>query len=308
MAADREIKRRIRSVKNIAKVTRAMEAVSASKMRRAQAQVEATRPYANKAWEVLTFLARLRQSRTDLQPLLQVRPVKTVCVLLITADRGLAGGLNNNVIMQAWRGIRTWQDEGKQVTVVTVGKKGRDWMLRYGPPLKAAFVGIGDRPTSAFLRKGLEERTTASQSVGPIAKVVVEEFTSGKADAVYIVYTDFVNVMNQRPTLRQLLPIIPGEPTAPMAADYIFEPDAQTVLNQVLYNFTELQILQALYESIASEHAARMVAMRNATDAANELIGELTLSYNKARQEKITKELLDIAAGANALAQAGLAR
>lgn len=300
MAADREIKRRISSVKNIAKVTRAMEAVSASKMRRAQAQVEATRPYASKAWEVITFLARLRQSQADLQPLLQEREVKRVCVLLITADRGLAGGLNSNMISYAWRNIRQWENEGKEVTLVTVGRKGRDWMGRYGPPTRATFINVGDRPSSDFVGKSAKGADITS--VAPIARVVVDDFVNHDCDAVYLAYTEFVNVLRQVPTTRQILPVQPGEPTAPMAPDYIFEPDAQTVLNMVLYNFTELQILQALYESIASEHAARMVAMRGATDAANDLISDLTLSYNKARQEKITKELLDIAAGANALA------
>ena len=282
-----------------------MEAVSASKMRRAQAQVEATRPYAAKAWEVITFLARLRQSQGDLQPLLEAREVKKVCMLLITADRGLAGGLNSAMINQAWRSIRKWEDEGKKVTLVTVGRKGRDWMGRYGPPTRATFINVGDRPTSSFLDDGVGHHESANAditSVAPIARVVVDDFVNGDCDAVYLAYTDFVNVLRQVPVVRQLLPISPGEPTAPMAPDYIFEPDAQTVLNTVLYNFTELQILQALYESIASEHAARMVAMRSATDAANDLISDLTLSYNKARQEKITKELLDIAAGANALA------
>jgi F-type H+-transporting ATPase subunit gamma len=302
MAADREIKRRIRSVKNIAKVTRAMEAVSASKMRRAQAQVEATRPYANKAWEVLTFLARLRQSQADLQPLLQDRKINTICMVLITADRGLAGGLNSAIINTAWRQIQQWEDDGKKVSLVTVGRKGRDWMARFGVPMRATFVNVGDRPTSEFL-EGAKKATGADiNSVSPIARVVIDDFTNGDCDAVYLAYTDFVNVLRQVPTVRQILPIRPGEPTAPMAPDYIFEPDAQTVLSMVLYNITELQILQALYESIASEHAARMVAMRNATDAANDLISDLTLSYNKARQEKITKELIDIAAGANALA------
>ncbi len=302
MAADREIKRRIRSVKNIAKVTRAMEAVSASKMRRAQAQVEATRPYAGKAWEVLTFLARLRQSQADLQPLLQDRKINTICMVLITADRGLAGGLNSAIINTAWRQIQQWEDEGKKVSLVTVGRKGRDWMARFGVPMRATFVNVGDRPTSEFL-EGAKKATGADiNSVSPIARVVIDDFTNGDCDAVYLAYTDFFNVLRQVPTVRQILPIRPGEPTAPMAPDYIFEPDAQTVLSMVLYNITELQILQALYESIASEHAARMVAMRNATDAANDLISDLTLSYNKARQEKITKELIDIAAGANALA------
>lgn len=304
MAADREIRRRIRSVKNIAKVTRAMEAVSASKMRRAQTQVEATRPYANKAWEVITFLARLRQSQADLQPLLQERPVQRICLLLITADRGLAGGLNSVMINYAWKTIRQWQDEGKEVTIVTVGKKGRDWMARYGPPMRATFINVGDRPTSDALARASEARAVGADinSVAPITRVVVDDFTSRECDAVYLAYTDYHSVLRQTPVVRQLLPIQPGEPSAPMAPDYIFEPDAQTVLSQVLYGFTELQVLQALYESIASEHAARMVAMRNASDAANDLIADLTLSYNKARQEKITKELLDIAAGANALA------
>jgi len=302
MAADREIKRRIRSVKNTAKVTRAMEAVSASKMRRAQAQVEATRPYAAKAWEVLTFLARLRQSQADLQPLLQDRTINTICLVLITADRGLAGGLNSAIINTAWRQIRQWEDEGKKVSLVTVGRKGRDWMARFGVPMRATFANIGDRPTSEFL-EGIKKATGADiNSVAPIARVIIDDFTEGHCDAVYLAYTEFGNVLRQTPTVRQILPIRPGDPTAPMAPDYIFEPDAQTVLNMVTYNITELQILQSLYESIASEHAARMVAMRGATDAANDLISDLTLSYNKARQEKITKELIDIAAGANALA------
>jgi F-type H+-transporting ATPase subunit gamma len=168
--------------------------------------------------------------------------------------------------------------------------------------MRATFVNVGDRPTSEFL-EGAKKATGADiNSVSPIARVVIDDFTNGDCDAVYLAYTDFVNVLRQVPTVRQILPIRPGEPTAPMAPDYIFEPDAQTVLSMVLYNITELQILQALYESIAGEHAARMVAMRNATDAANDLISDLTLSYNKARQEKITKELIDIAAGANALA------
>ena len=248
MAADLEIRRRIRSITNIAKVTRAMEAVSASKMRRAQAQVQATRPYAEEAWEVLTFLARLRRSRADLQPLLQVRPVQSVCLLLITADRGLAGGLNSHMIMQAWHHIRQWQEEGLDVSVVTVGKKGRDWMARYGPPLRATFVEVGDRPTSQFLGDGVDGTAGGADmtSVAPIARVVIEDFTNQACDAVYLGYTEFVNVLIQKPRVRKLLPIEPGEPTSPMAADYIFEPDAPTVLGQVVYTFTERPVLQAL--------------------------------------------------------------
>lgn len=299
MATTREIKRRIRSVRNIAQVTKAMEAVSASKMRRAQAQVRATRPYADKAREVLAFLARLRATQVGEQPLLQQREIKRVSLVLITADRGLAGGLNSNMIRRAVQAIREWQDEGKEVEIVAVGKKGRDWMRRYGPPIRADFVGLGDRPTSKVLAKVRDDGR--SLSVGPIAHLVIEDFVTGRVDAVYLGFTRFYSTMRQQPEIRQLLPIIPEETEVKMAADYIFEPDAPTVLNQVLESFTEVQILQALYEAIASEHSARMVAMRNATDAAIELIGDLTLTYNKARQQAITMSLLDIVGAANAV-------
>ena len=174
--------------------------------------------------------------------------MKTICLVLITADRGLAGGLNSAIINHAWRHIQQWEDEGKQVSVVTVGRKGRDWMARFGVPMRATFINVGDRPTSEFL-EGAKQATGADiNSVSPIARVVIDDFANGDCDAVYLAYTDFVNVLRQTPTVRQILPIHPGDPTAPMAPDYIFEPDAQTVLSMVLYNFTELQILQSLYE------------------------------------------------------------
>ncbi len=286
MASDREIKRRIRSIKNIAQVTKAMEAVSASKMRRAQQQVLATRPYAQKAQEVLNFLAYLPQNRRLLHPLLQERPVENVLIILVTADRGLAGGFNSHIIRHA---VHFSETLNKPTRWVTVGRKGRDYMARYGYPLIAEFTKLGDRPTSL--------------DVAPIARIATDEFVAERADAVYICYTDFINVMRQVPTTKQLLPIEPLKPQVKWSPDYIFEPDPETILDLILYRFVELQILQALYESIASEHAARMVAMRNATDAALELIDELTLSYNKARQERITREIIDIAGGAEALRQ-----
>jgi F-type H+-transporting ATPase subunit gamma len=290
MASTREIRRRIRSVKNIAKVTKAMETVAASKMRKAQQQVLATRPYAEKSWEVLTYLARLRRSNASEQPLLQQRAELKVGLLLITGDRGLAGAYNANVLRKVAAQIAEWEKADVQISLVTVGKKGRDWMLRHGPPLRAEFTGLSDRPTS--------------NDIAPVASVLIEDFIDGRFDAVYMAYTNFRSTLRQDPVVRKLLPIEPAEPTVPMAADYIFEPDPQTILNEVLRGLTELQILQALYESIASEQSARMVAMRNATDAANDLIGQLTLSYNKARQEAITKELLDIVGGASALTHA----
>jgi F-type H+-transporting ATPase subunit gamma len=290
MASTREIRRRIRSIRNIAKVTKAMETVAASKMRKAQQQVLATRPYAAKSWEVLTHLARLGAAAAAEQPLLQQREVQRVCLLLITADRGLAGAYNSNIIRRAALQIHQWEQvEGKQVSLVTIGRKGRDWMLRHGPPLRAEFTGLSDRPSS--------------NDIAPVANVVIEDFISGHCDAVYLAFTDFVNTLRQEPDIRQLLPIVPAVPEAAIAADYIFEPDPQTILGEVLRGITELQILQAVFEAIASEQSARMVAMRNATDAANDLIGDLTLSYNKARQEAITKELLDIVGGTAALGQ-----
>ncbi len=287
MATDREIKRRIRSVKNIAQVTKAMEAVSASKMRRAQQQVLATRPYAQKAQEVLNFLAYLPRNGRPLHPLLQERPVERVLMVLITADRGLAGGFNSHMIRKA---THFAEELGKPARWITIGRKGRDYMARYGYDIIAEFTKLGDRPTAL--------------DVAPISRVVTEEFIGERVDAVYLCFTDFVNVLRQVPVVKQLLPIEPLEPEIKWSPDYIFEPDPDTILNLVLHRFVELQILQGLYESIASEHAARMVAMRNATDAALELIDVLTLSYNKARQERITKEILDIAGGAEALRKA----
>jgi F-type H+-transporting ATPase subunit gamma len=290
MASTREIRRRIRSVRNIAKVTKAMETVAASKMRKAQQQVLATRPYAAKSWEVLTHLTRLGAAAAAEHPLLQEREVESITLLLVTADRGLAGAYNSNIIRRAAQQIHQWEQvEGKSVSLVTVGRKGRDWMLRHGPPLRAEFTGLGDRPTS--------------YDIAPVAGVVIDDFIGGNSDAVYLAFTDFVNTLRQEPEIRQLLPIVPVMPGAAIPADYIFEPDPQTILGEVLRGITELQILQAVYEAIASEQSARMVAMRNATDAANDLIGDLTLSYNKARQEAITKELLDIVGGTAALGQ-----
>ena len=288
MASTREIRRRIRSVTNIAQVTKAMEAVSAAKMRKAQQQVLSTRPYAQEAHEVLSYIARLPAIEDTLSPLIQQRAtINRVGILLVTADRGLAGGFNANVIRRAALYMRERRQQGAEVEVVTVGRKGRDWLLRYDPVIRAEFTGLPDSPTTA--------------DVGTITRVLVDDFTTGHFDEVVMIYTDFVNTIRQVPVVSKLLPIEPAEPTVTMAPEYIFEPTPEAVLSEVLYGFTEVQILQALYESIASEHSARMVAMRNATDAANELIDTLTLTYNKARQESITSELMDIVGGVAAL-------
>jgi F-type H+-transporting ATPase subunit gamma len=289
LASTREIRRRIRSVKNIAQVTKAMEAVAASRMRRAQNQVLATRPYAEKAQEVLTYIARLPTMGDDiLDVLIRPRPqIRRVGIMIVTGDRGLAGGFNANVIRHMARFMKQKRAEGAEVEVVAVGKKGRDWLVRYDPVVRAEFIGLPETPTT--------------NDIAPITRVLVDDFTSGHFDEVYRIYTDFVNTLVQRPTAQRLLPIEPAEPSVNMAPEYIFEPDPQTVLSQVLYGFTEVQILQSIYESLASEHSARMVAMRNATEAANELVDDLTLTYNKARQEGITRELMDIVGGSVAL-------
>jgi F-type H+-transporting ATPase subunit gamma len=288
----REIRRRIRSVKSIAQVTKAMEAVSAAKMRKAQTQVLSTRPYSRQAQEVLSYIARLPNVDSALSPLLRERQsVKRVGLLLITADRGLAGGLNANIIREGYRFMRAQRARGASVEVITVGKKGRDWLLRYDPVVIAEFTGFPDNPSSMH--------------ISPVTRLLVDRFTSGHFDEVYVAYTAFENTIRQRPQVDRLLPVKkPDDAATNMAAEYIFEPSPEAVLNQVLYGFVEVQVLQAVFEAIASEHSARMVAMRSATDAAGELIDTLTLVYNKARQEGITSELMDIIGGSAALESA----
>jgi F-type H+-transporting ATPase subunit gamma len=275
-------------VRNIAQVTKAMEAVAASRMRRAQSQVLATRPYAQKAQEVLSYIARLPSAEGELNVLIREREVvRRVGIMLVTADRGLAGGFNANVIRTASHFIKQKRDAGIEPEVVTVGRKGRDWLLRYDPIIRAEFTQLPDPPVT--------------NDIAPITRVLVDDFVQGRFDEVYLIYTDFVNTLIQRPVIRKLLPIEPAEPTVSMAPEYIFEPSPEAVLDRVLYGFTEAQVLQAIYESLASEHSARMVAMRNATEAAGELIDDLTLTYNKARQEGITRELMDIVGGTTAV-------
>jgi F-type H+-transporting ATPase subunit gamma len=287
VANTREIRRRIRSVKNISQVTKAMEAVSAAKMRKAQSLVTSTRPYALHASEVLSYIARLPSIDSELDALIQIRPTKRVGILLVTADRGLAGGFTSNVLRLAAQFMREKRAEGLEVEVVTVGRKGRDWLLRYDPVVRAEFMNMPDSPTT--------------YDVSPITRVIVDDYLQGVFDEIYVIYTQFINTIKQEPVVEKLLPIEPVEPAVPMAPDYIFEPSPEAVFDRVLYGFTEVQVLQALIESIASEHSARMVAMRNATDAALDLIDSLTLTYNKARQEGITNELMDIIGGTVAL-------
>jgi F-type H+-transporting ATPase subunit gamma len=299
MATAREIKKRIRSVKNISQITRALEAVSASRVRKAQARVLASRAFSEKAWEILLNVQNASVKGADLHPLLTAREeIKQVMVVLITSDRGLAGAFNTNIIRVA---TRFGQRLEKPLRWVAVGKKARDSLVRSRANVVAEFSGLPADPTIG--------------DISPIARLAINEFLAGTADDVFIAYTDFINTLTQRPVVLSWLPLLPyatedmvmremlkGVPdVSGMTADYEYEPNAQAILDEIVPRFTELQLYQALLESQASEHSARMVAMRNASDNATQLMGDLTLMYNKARQAAITAEILDIVGGAEAL-------
>lgn len=299
MATAQEIRRRIQSVRNMAQVTRALQAVAASKVRKAQAAVLATRAYSQSAWQVIVHLAAA--SDEALHPLLTRRaPVERILIVLIAGDRGLCGAYNQNVVRTALDFI---ERRGIPVRYITVGRRARDIMWRMGAEVVAEFHDI---PVVASL-----------SDVSAIARAAVDEFLEGRVDEVHLARTDFVNLLVQRPVIQRLLPLSPAEPEEMQAMmeyivdvqpapviEYIYEPDAATILEAVLPRFTELQVYQAVLEAQASEHAARMVAMSNATENAAALVDDLTLDYNKARQQAITREILDIAGGAEALAQA----
>jgi F-type H+-transporting ATPase subunit gamma len=301
VASIRELKRRIKSVKNIAQVTRAMQMVAASRMRRAQEQALASRPYAAKAWEILTHLAVQRGDTQQLHPLLTRRDeIKDIAIILMTADKGLAGAYNSNMIRATTRFMSEHNRE--EAKLITVGRRGRDFMVRFGRNVVAEFTDLPARPTTL--------------DIGPIARLAIDGFLAGEYDEVYVAYTHFINTLQQEPIIHLLLPIRTGRVERQVmsehlsqdaelkSVEYVYEPTPATLLDTILPRFTELQVYQAVLEALASEHSARMVAMRNATENANELIGDLTLTYNKVRQEAITKEMLDIAGGAEALAQA----
>jgi F-type H+-transporting ATPase subunit gamma len=261
-----------------------MEMIATSKMRRAQERGLAGRPYAEKIQQVIADLAALPQGNRALHPLLQRRPINKIAILHITPDRGLCGGLNTSISRRTASFI---MEKGAPVTLICVGRKGLDFMRRYNRDIRAEFTKLGDQP--GYL------------DTLPISRILMDDYTSGLIDAVYISYAQFVSTMVQRPVVQQVLPVTPAPIPAAQNVDYIYEPDPKTVLAGLLPRFVEMEVYHAILESIASEQSARMVAMRNATDNAKELIDDLTLLYNKARQESITKELLDIAGGVAAL-------
>jgi F-type H+-transporting ATPase subunit gamma len=294
MTTAREVRVRIKSVKNIAQVTRALQAVSASKVRKAMQAVTNTRPYATKAWQVLTHIAG-QPGRESLHPLLTRRDkVNSVLVVLVTGDRGLAGAYTTNIVRYT---LKQFGDYPVPVRYITVGRKGRDLMFRRGEQIIAEFSKLPAAPSFV--------------DVSAIGRMAVSEYLEEHTDEVYLVYTDFINMVSQEPTVKKLLPLEIGEEAdrvqdfaraeRGVSPSYIYEPGQTEILDEIVPRFTALQVYHAILESLASEHAARMVAMKNATDSATDLAGGLQLEYNKARQQGITNEMLDIIGGAEAL-------
>ncbi|HET9756779.1 MAG TPA: ATP synthase F1 subunit gamma [Candidatus Limnocylindrales bacterium] len=282
MASQRDIRRRIGAVRNIKQITRAMQFVAASKLKRAQDATLAARPYSEVIDEVLADLATVLSGEDH--PLLAEREGGKRLIVLVTTDRGLAGPLNTNAIRFAAREIT---DHPGDLSVVTVGRKGRDSMRRAGVPLEAHFAGFGDRPVFA--------------DVIPLARLITDDFLEGKVSRVDIIYSRFVTTLTQKPDIDRLLPIEPSEDTKGIPGNqFIFEPNAATVLRELLPRYVATRLFQAVLEAKASEESSRMVAMKNATENAEELIDDLTLSYNKVRQSNITREMIEIASGANA--------
>jgi F-type H+-transporting ATPase subunit gamma len=285
MPNTRIIRRRIRGVQNTAKITRAMEMVASSKMRKAQERGLAGRPYSEKIKQVIADLAALRQVEEESHPLLQRRKViRKIAIVHITPDRGLNGGQDSNLNRKTASLIL---EQSVPVTAVAVGRRGIDYLRRYRREIRAEFSKLGDNPSLI--------------DTLPISRIIIEDYIAGVIDKAYIVYAQFVNTLRQVLVAQQILPVEPAQIPAAQNVDYIFEPSPGDVLNGLLPRFVESEVYHAILEAIASEQSARMVAMRNATESANELIESLTLAYYKARQESITAELLDIVGGASAI-------
>lgn len=288
MAAGKEIRGKIKSVENTKKITKAMEMVAASKMRKAQERMRAARPYGEKVRNVAAHLAEANPEYSH-PFLVKQEGSKTVGLIVVTTDKGLCGGLNTNVLRQVTNKMRDIEAAGKKVVAVAIGNKGFGFLNRIGVQVQAHAVQLGDTPHLEKL-------------IGPV-KVLLDAYTEGKVDEVYLCFTRFLNTMKQEPVIEQLLPLTSEQmtPTHAHSWDYLYEPDAQTVIDDLLVRYVEALVYQAVAENMASEQSARMVAMKAATDNAGNLIGELKLVYNKTRQAAITKELSEIVAGAAAV-------
>lgn len=287
MPGSKEIRTKIKSVENTRKITRAMEMVAAAKMRKAQDRMRAARPYAEKIRNVAAHLSRANPEYKH--PFLVKREgVKNVGLIVVTSDKGLCGGLNTNVLRLAVNHMKTWEGEGKGIVVCPIGNKGLGFMNRVGAKVKSNLTGLGDTPHIEKL-------------IGAV-KVMLDAYVAGEIDAIYLSYNHFINTMKQEPRVEQLLPLS-GEQigTAEGNWDYIYEPDAKQVIDELLVRYIESLVYQAVVENMASEQSARMVAMKAASDNAKNVIGELKLVYNKARQAAITKEISEIVGGAAAV-------
>jgi F-type H+-transporting ATPase subunit gamma len=291
MAGSKEIRTKIKSVQNTRKITKAMEMVAASKMRKAQERMRHARPYGDK---IRNIAAHLAHANTEYRHAFLVKRegVKDIGVIVVTSDKGLCGGLNTNVLRLTLAKVKEWQAEARDVRMTAIGNKGFGFLQRFGGEIVSHLVGIGDTPHMERL-------------IGPV-KVLVDAYTEGKIGALFIVYTRFINTMKQEPVVEQLLPLPSDRLKEDERAtrsnwDYLYEPDAKDVLDQLLTRYVEQLIYQAVAENLASEQSARMVAMKSASDNASSVIDDLTLIYNKTRQAAITKELSEIVGGAAAV-------
>lgn len=288
MAGAKEIRSKIASIKNTQKITRAMEMVAASKMRKTQERMRASRPYARKIYEVVKHIARANSEYRH--PFMDAREIKKIGIIVVTTDRGLCGGLNVNLLRETVSFMRSKSSSGEDVNLCVVGRKGQAFFKRVGGKVVAAIDHLGDTPGVADL-------------IGSV-KVMLDAYYKGEIDALYVTYNEFVNTMTQKPTMKQLLPLPQNEEDTKALGhhwDYIYEPDAKELLDELLARYMELQVYQSVIENIACEQAAKMIAMKSATDNAGELIKEFELAYNKARQAAITQELAEIVGGAEAL-------
>jgi F-type H+-transporting ATPase subunit gamma len=287
MAGTKEIRTKIKSVQNTRKITKAMEMVAASKMRKAQDRMRAARPYSERIRNVAAHISHANPEYRH--PFLVERDtVKRVGIIIVTTDKGLCGGLNTNVLRMVLNQYKQWQTEGEEIDACCIGNKGLGFMQRLGANIVSQAITLGDRPRLENL-------------IGAV-KLMLDGYTQDRFDRVLIFYTRFVNTMKQEPVMEQLLPLSGDKLGTPEGSwDYIYEPEAKSVLDQVLTRYIEAVVYQSVSENMASEQSARMVAMKSASDNAAKLIDELTLVYNKSRQASITKELSEIVGGAAAV-------
>ncbi|SNB58666.1 ATP synthase F1 subcomplex gamma subunit [Marinobacter sp. es.042] len=283
MAAGKEIRNQIGSIKSTQKITSAMEMVAASKMRKAQERMKATRPYAEKMRQVIGHIAK--SNKDYVHPFMREREVNCVGYIVISSDRGLCGGLNGNAFKLLVREMKQWKDKGVETDLCAIGQKGASFFRSYGGNVVAALTHLGDSPS-------------AEKLIGNV-KVMLDAFEDGKIDRLYVIYNEFVNTMTQQPKSKQLLPLPESQDEeVGHQWNYIYEPDSRPILDGLMPRYIESQVYQGVVENLACEQAARMIAMKSATDNAGSIIDELQLAYNKARQAAITQEISEIVSGA----------